>query len=121
METLQAKSKVIRECNNDDRDQQSSRRPVKKVKIIDLNDDCLVKIFGRLDIQSLFSVAVANEWLRPAAGEVYKRKFGAKKVRISECDDYQLRACANAPMLNPETIAVCGLMTSLQFLRCFGS
>lgn len=103
----------------------------KVTRIIDLNDDCLVKIFGHLDLQSLFNVAVANEWLRPAAGDVYKRKYGAKSVQISRCDDY--RPSMRAPVQNIREIElhpikeihncvkVRGLKTTLQCLRCFGS
>lgn len=51
---------------------------VSTMKIIDLNDDCLVKIFGHLGLNELFNVSIASEWLRPAARDVYKHKFGTK-------------------------------------------
>lgn len=51
-------------------------------KITDLNDDCLVKCFKYLDLISLFKVSVASKWLRPAANDVYNRKFGSNKVRF---------------------------------------
>lgn len=53
------------------------------IKITDLYDDCLAKCFEYLDLRSLFNVSVANEWLRPAANDVYKRKFGRKMVQIT--------------------------------------
>lgn len=47
--------------------------------ITDLNDDCLIKCFNYLDFNSLIKVSDASVWLRPAANDVYKRKFGSKK------------------------------------------
>lgn len=86
-------------------------------KITDLNEDCLVKIFGYLDIKHLLNVAIANIWLRPAAAEVYKTKFGKKVVHLRDftCNHFQ-RTRGNA-----HTIFVYGLKTCLLYLRCFGS
>lgn len=94
-------------------------------KIIDLNDDCLVKIFGYLDLESLLNSADANEWLRPAAGVVYKRKFGTKKVGIYECDDFYPNILATTSYhINEEKrgiqIRIYGLKACLRYLRCFG-
>lgn len=50
------------------------------MKITDLDDDCLEKIFGYLNLRCLFNVAAANVWLRPAVGVVYKRKFVSKII-----------------------------------------
>lgn len=141
MTSHQVESILIRQRDNNDEpnNQQPTKiqrlentdETIQATKIIDLNDDCLLKIFRHLNLKSLFNVAVANEWLRPAAGEVYKRKFGAKKVRIPKCDDYysNTHAVANngkfskVPGLNEmdTTIVVRGLKPTLQFLRCFGS
>lgn len=82
-------------------------------KIIDLNVECLVKIFDYLDLQSLFNVAVASEWLRSAAGEVHQRKFGMKKVHINADKSNALENWLNC-------VRIQGLQTSLQYLRCFG-
>lgn len=60
-------------------------------RIIDVNDDCLRKISQYLDLHNFFNVAIANEYLRPAAAEVYKHKYGEKDVNIHECDDYRRR------------------------------
>lgn len=62
-------------------------------KIIDLKNDCLAKIFGYLNLQSLFNVARANEWLRPAAASVYDRKYGDIKISINSCDNYYEPKC----------------------------
>lgn len=87
-------------------------------KITDLNDDCLAKIFGHLNLRSLFNVAVANKWLRPAAGIIYKRKFGDKEVCL------QYIQPSSIPCLEPytsyERIYVEGLKPCLQFLRGLG-
>lgn len=54
--------------------QSNQIEPKSTTKIIDLNDDCLVKIFEYLNIQNLLNVALANDWLRSAANDLYKRK-----------------------------------------------
>lgn len=72
--------------------------PARPTKIIDLNDDCLVKIFKSLNIEDLFNVAVANEWLRPAANSVYKRKFGAKKIHLNG-------VCGDTSMLSIKSLS----------------
>lgn len=88
-------------------------------KIIDLNDQCLEKIFKCLDLQSLFNVAIANEWLRPAAGYVYKRKYGTRSVSLDARIKNGLSISASIQPNN--RIIVEGLKTSLLFLRCFGA
>lgn len=89
--------------------------PAQTTKIIDLNDDCLAKIFNDLDLVNLFNVALANEWLRPAAADVYKRKFGSKTVRLRIFPSriHGLYEC--------DFIEISDLKLCLQFLRCFGS
>lgn len=87
------------------------------VKIIDLNDDCLEKIFGHLNLRQLFNVAVSNEWLRPAACSVYHRKFGTKTVVINIVSKARKGAY---PDESVHIITLDDLKTSLQFLRVFG-
>lgn len=116
---------------------ESSSEPVKPTtKIIDLSDDCLVKIFDNLDIASLFNVAVANEFLRPAASVVYKRNYAAKSVVFIGIDGEiprmaHSKANCNAHyrhMIKSSNIKEHGdrneiaynLKKCLQFLRCFG-
>lgn len=85
METRQSKLKRSLE-NNEKRKSKCSRAETPDqpmtTKIVDLNDDCLLKIFGHLDLKSLLNVAIANEWLRPAVVDVHKQKYGAKPIRI---------------------------------------
>lgn len=96
----------------------SSSEPKEQTKIIALNDDCLEKIFKRLDLQSLFNIAIANEYLRPAAQQVYKQKFDARHVNIKPKKSNGL---SFSPLNEYEdTIEVNGLKTCFLFLRCFG-
>lgn len=85
-------------------------------KITDLDDDCLEKIFKGIDLQNLLNVAVANEWLRSAAGIVYRRKFRQKPI-------YLQNSTGVLKLINhhSDRIDVFGLKTCLQFLRCLGS
>lgn len=117
---------------------ESPSEPAKSTtKINDLNDDCLAKIFMYLDLQNLFNVSIANEWLRPAAGVVYKRKFGAKKIEFdgidgeiprkahskTRCNAHYNRARKLAIVKeNRDKIEIVyNLKMCLQYLRCFGS
>lgn len=88
-------------------------------KIFDLNDDCLEKIFGHLDLHSLFSVAVANEWLRPAANVVYKHKFSDKVINFHDVD-VDSNTHGNFGVCF-EKVSFHNFKVCLQFLRCFGS
>lgn len=132
----QATLKRQRENDGDQSEQRKCKRislspaePEHTMKIIDLIDDCLINIFMRLDIQSLLNVACANRWLRPAAADVYKRKFGKKtKVNIGGCKQYRRNTRPNncdEPFALQETkfagIMVYDMKTCLQYLRCFGS
>lgn len=98
----------------------------KPTKIIDLNDDCLRKIFGYLDLKHLLNVAIACEWLRPAAVDAYKRKFRKKEVVINDCNDFRPNVCGDAyeigpPQVRNTNISIYGLKTCLLYLRCFGT
>lgn len=99
--------------------------PTQATKITDLNDDCLVMIFAHLKLQNLFNVAIACEFLRPAACLVYRRKFGVQPVRLFGCDNFRPNANPNAqngvePVEGLLDIDIRGLKLCLQYLRCFG-
>lgn len=86
-------------------------------KIIHLNDLCLEKIFDHLNFQSLFNVAIANEFLRPAAAQVYKRRFGRNPVMITgNSFDTDRR-----PIFVAYKLHIDQLKSVLLFLRCFGA
>lgn len=99
---------------NDD----STGKSVRLWKLNDLNDFCLLKILGRLDLQSLLNAADTNKRLRSLATDVYNRGSGTKTVDIDirkvifERDD-PVQESSNF-------IRIRGLKPSLQCLRCFG-
>lgn len=86
-------------------------------KITNLDDDCLLNIFERLDMGSLFNVAVANEYLRPAAGIAYKKLLAERPVFIVNGDYHY----ASVPFVYGSNVLVINLKTVLQLLRCLGS
>lgn len=96
--------------------QQSPADPNAK-RITDLDEHCLEEIFGYLNFQSLFSVAIANGILRPAAANVYKRRFGRFAVEITGNGFMTDRR----PIFVLNKLIVDQLKSALQFLRCFGS
>lgn len=110
-----AESRV--KCNEQsDLNNQPTKIPKEPTKIIALNDECLVKIFSRLDLKSLFNVAIANEWLRPAAAKIYGKKYGVRIVHIKPS-----KPNGFLPLIEFEdAIAINGLKWCLLFLRCFG-
>lgn len=129
MEMHQTKSNMKRQRENGQSEQSkksqrvdSTDEAIQTTKIIDLNDDCLTKIFGYLKLQSLFNVAVASEWLRSA--EVYKREFGKKPVKLHGFDDFNLNSKGHGETASgPEhgtDIDIFDLKSCLQYLRCFG-
>lgn len=110
--------------NDDDNLHESKRQrpatPVDEpISIFDLDDDCLANSFERLDLRSLFNVAVANEWLRSAACDVYRRRFGMKKVCMNINDHFYSLTCG--PYEGGDEIKVHGFKKCLQFVRCLGS
>lgn len=113
-------SNLKRQHEHDDSQPKSKlQRPATPdpMKITDFDDYCLEKICEPLDLHDLFNLAVANEWLRPAVGIVYKRKFGTKKVCIR-------KGHGNSEIVYQayhDYICVFGLKLSLQYLRCLGS
>lgn len=144
MGNLQAKSCLNRQHSPDVSDaqreiqrlEQLDEQPVKQTKIIDLSDDCLVNIFNHLNLMDLFNVAVSNEYLRPAANEVYKRKFSTNRSIIFEFNDrpnirskIRFRRMGSSSPLEVEpslvfdarSVRINELKKSLQYLRCFGA
>lgn len=124
MASCNRKSTPKRALENNDNDSQLKRqRPnsptaEKQTKIIDLDDDCLESIFDHLNLAGLFNVAVANEWLRPAARIVYKRRFAKKLVKLNAD---RVVPSLLGPIERTKYVHVNGLEMCLQYLRCFGS
>lgn len=105
---------------------ESSDDEEQKTKIVDLNDDCLVKIFGYLSLESLLNVSLTNKWLKPAAVEVFKRRYGKKEIVINECDDFHPNMSGDAYEIRPPkerntNVAIYGLKACLLYLRYFGA
>lgn len=97
-----------------------------KMRIVDLNDDCLAKIFRYLNLESLLNISMANKWLAPAAADTFKRRYGKKEVLINECDDFHPNMSddayeVRAPKERTTNIAIYGLKASLLYLRYFGA
>lgn len=86
--------------------------------ITDLDDDCLRKISERLDFQSLINISRANKHLGTAARDVYKIRFGIRRVCLLTDLDEMGSGGFNAVDNN---VHVFGLKFHLEFLRCFGS
>lgn len=124
MGILQSKLITNRRRKNDESFQIKSQLPElpdeTTTKIIDLNDDCLIKIFGHLDLQNLFNVAVANEFLRPAAYAVYKREFTQKRVVITPHTSFPSKICSIHNGKEDSCIRIYGARAPIQYLRCFG-
>lgn len=90
-------------------------KQVVSIKIFDVNEFYMIKIFEYLDIESLFNVANANGRLRPAAVDVYQRNFRQKSVQLSLNIAYPSVAgiC--------DTIMIFGFKSFLPYLRCFST
>lgn len=121
MENCQAESSHKHYYNTRIEEIPSSDDPsTPQLKIIGLNDDCLVKVFDYLSLLELFNVAIANEWLRPAAAAVYKRRFGGYPVTINKCCDVRGFIPPTSPYKSNDRIDIFGLKMCLRYLRCFG-
>lgn len=117
MDSGQSNSDQNQKNENGDK-RQRPNTPEQPLKIIDLNDDCLVKIFGHLNLHSLFNVSLSNEYLRPAARIVYKRKFSQKQVLIVSAT---IPSSIAGPHECNKCIHVNGFQMELRYLRCFGA
>lgn len=122
-ESTRCKQQRLESCDDDQLDLTA--------KITDCDDICLVKMFGHLSLMDLLRTALANKLLVPAARDLFKRKFGARTMHISGCDDLRPNTRANARTgdVNRSTaprekiahsINIRHLKTTLRFLRCFG-
>lgn len=86
----------------------SANKPMAVTKYVDLNS---------LNLENLYNVTVANECLRAAANDVYKRKF-ATKVNLFRVHGIQK---SSTPYQNENIVFIYNFETCHQFLRCFGS
>lgn len=89
--------------------------PTPRVKITDINIDCLEVVFKYLSIVDLLSIADSNKFLRNAAELVFILKYGKKRVDI-----FDLNSVRPEISTGMHTIEISGLKSSLQIIRCFG-
>lgn len=114
-----SKSSQKPEHETDDNPQQNRKRSnsltEQPKKIIDL-DDGLEKIFKTYSLSNVESTV--NEWLRPVAVNVYKRRFGQNRIFTNvETFTSGLRNF----LLSDSYVPINSLKTCLQYLRCLGS
>lgn len=93
-----------------------AKNPVHATKIVDLNFDCLEKIFDRLDFGGFFNLALSNKRLQAAATSAFNRKYGTKKITLDLEIEYYYRSSS----VTENDIRVYGLKACLRFVRCFG-
>lgn len=86
--------------------------------ITDLDNLCLEKICGYLDIQSLFNAANTNTSLQAAAVFVYARKFDSKGIELYGGKTINFRKQIH---MIDDTIFVANLRLILPYLRLFGA
>lgn len=88
----------------------------RKTRIIDINTDCLEKIFEFLNFTDILNVAASNKQLHHAANFTFSRKYSKKKFIFGET-----RLSKN-PLLQTgkSFVDINDLRTGLKFLRCFG-
>lgn len=114
---------VKRHIEHDDADNDEPHAKRQKLdshpalKITDLNENCLMKIFSRLDLTDLLNVAMANKKLELVAASTFGRKFGMKTICLQNVNK------CNPPRIYTldDDIYVRGLKLCLPFLRCFGA
>lgn len=112
-------SQCSSKCSNLQKEKIDTAEEERTTKITDFPNECLFEIFGHLDIQDLFNVAVANERLRPAAAEVYKSKARGKRISLADIEYAHFdNTCIQAAT---EFFKVRGFRTWLLYLRYFGS
>lgn len=89
--------------------------PKEQVNITDVNEDCLVMIFGHLDFPSLVNVGISSPFLLDAAKVALHRKYGGINKKPIYCF-----VAGNYINWYQGTVYVRGFKQCLQFLRCFG-
>lgn len=72
----------------------------KSMKIIDLNDDCLIGIFEHLSFDELLCVAQAHKRFQPSARSVFARKFAIHPVTVTNFNEKKtIRSLPSAVVL----------------------
>lgn len=95
-----------------------------QMKLTDVIDDCLERIFKYLSVEDLLAIADTNTQLRPAAYEAYLRKFNGRcrKVYVhifKSFDPVPALLLKHISGYN-DNIFVTNLKCTLRLMRCFG-
>lgn len=99
---------------------------IHSIKITDVNQFCLEKIFQYADLEDLLNVANASKCLQLATYSPYARQNATKSIEISlKYDRFGEKLVyydsSNANIINAESkISIRDFKTALQMLRCFG-
>lgn len=109
MTNLQGKLRVDDESNSK-ADEQAT------IKIIDLNDHCLLLIIDKLDVIDLIYLSQSNAKLREMAFSVFARKFSKKSIRI-QC---RTGSKDNKYILSDNSITVYDLQMTVRLFATFG-
>lgn len=122
---MDAHSSKSIQCESDDAVPPEAKRkrpatPEPLTKLTDFDDLCLEKIFMGLDIVSIISVAVANEFLRTAARVAFKKKFRMIDVQMNN-DCYKPKHIELYENYHGTKLFLHGLRACLQFLRCIST
>lgn len=86
------------------------------MKIVDLNIDCLEKIFKQLSLGDLLNVADSNGTLKKGADVVFALKYGKRKVNLRDLDFVD----RNRDIDEKDNIVLYTWKRSYHILRCFG-
>lgn len=95
------------------------KRSSERLKLTDLNIDCLEHVFQYLNLSELIAVADANQRLNIAANLIFMRKYSAKTVEFQGIHLSRNRRI-KFEMDNFGNIYIGDLRTCLTYLRCFG-
>lgn len=87
-----------------------------KIKITDLTQTVLERIFGNLSLGDLLSIMDSTKQFKPSADWVFRSKYG--KSRMNFCATYT--SYCKYPVWPTENIYIYNFTMCLKILRCFG-
>ncbi|XP_031629973.1 uncharacterized protein LOC116345067 [Contarinia nasturtii] len=93
-----------------------------KMRLINLNIDCLENIFKYLEFHDLLSLANANKKLKPAIDLTFSQNYGKLRFKIADLEVFTPRDEYDDPLyFFPDgKISILNMIISLRSLRCFG-
>lgn len=87
-----------------------------QVKLNDINDECLEKVFMHLSLDDLLAIAHTNKKLKTAANMAFVNKFGSKRFYFK----ISTYSRSEAIDMSEHEILIYDFKTSLRLLRCYG-